>query len=449
VAAAFQRARGAGVARAITFDMGGTSTDVALIDGEVPARAETSIGGVPLLVPSIDIHTVGAGGGSIAGVDPGGALKVGPQSAGADPGPACYGRGAAPTVTDANVVLGRLRPEAFLGGAMRLDVSRARAALGKLARAMRARSPEAAAEGVVRVVEGTMERALRVITVERGQDPRTCALIAFGGAAGLHACGLAAALGIGEVVLPRDPGLLSAWGVLDGPVIRDSMVAFRAVDPSYEELARVHRGAARTVLQDLKGEGVGARGASVRSWVRMRYLGQSIELEVPLARGFRRAFDRAHLRLLHTASGKRSVEVVGLRVTGVGDVERARPGRSPGARMQVRRSKARRRAPVWLDGRWQETAIFARDDLRPGDRIAGPAIVTEYSSTALAPPGWTIRLDARGNLRLLSAGGAGAKRPRSGGNAFDRRRPARPSQSQRPERERRRRTRAARETSDA
>jgi N-methylhydantoinase A len=397
-AAAAARARAAGFDRVISFDMGGTSTDVALIDRDVPRRAETWIGGVPLSAPSLDIHTVGAGGGSIASVDTGGALKVGPESAGADPGPACYGRGSWPTVTDANLVLGRLRPEAFLGGGMRLDCGRARAALATLARAMGARSPEVAAEGVVRVVEGAMERAIRVITVERGQDPRTCALLAFGGAAGLHACGLADALGIRDVLVPRDPGLLSAWGVLDGPVIRDLVRPLRKIDPTFAEIGRAAARAEREMRRELQRERLGLDGVDVKAWVRMRYHGQSIEIEVPVVRRFRRVFEREHMRLLHTADRARSVEVVGLRLTATGD-----RGRAPGPRRRkpaLSTPPPARRARLWMAGRARATAIFAREDLRAGARITGPAIVTEYSSTVFAPRAWLLSVDAGLDLRL-------------------------------------------------
>jgi N-methylhydantoinase A len=391
-------ARRAGVRRVLTLDMGGTSTDVALIDGAVPHRTETSIGGMPLLVPSIDIHTVGAGGGSIASVDAGGALKVGPESAGAVPGPACYGHGTSPTVTDANVVLGRLRPEAFLGGAMTLDVERARGAIAKVARAM-GTSVERAAEGVVRVVEGTMERAIRVITVERGQDPRSCALFVFGGAAGLHACGLADALAIPKVVVPKDPGLLSAWGVLDGPVVRDVVQPLGKVDADYDDLARIAERASRLARRELARDGIAVQDVTTRTWARIRYLGQSIELEVPLARGFRRAFDRMHLRLLHTANPARSIEVTAVKVSAV--ASSGRHGTAARASKAARASAAARtRVPVWLDGRMRATAVHARADLHPGSRVSGPAVVTEYSSTLLVARNWRLSVDRGGNLTL-------------------------------------------------
>jgi len=405
VAAAAAVAARCGVRRIVTVDMGGTSTDVAFVDGDAPRRADTWIGGMALRVPCLDIHTVGAGGGSIAHVDEGGALRVGPQSAGADPGPACYGRGSAAavtsaTVTDANVVLGRLPAEHFLGGAMTLDVARARAALERLRRAMRARSVEEAAEGVVRVVEGNMERAIRTITVQRGQDPRSAVLFPFGGAAGLHACGLADAMGFAEVLVPRDPGLLSAIGILDGRVVIDRLVPLSAIDPSVKWLTTRAAAAAKSVRGEVVREGFAASSVAVTTFVRARYHRQSIELEIPLATDLRRRFDVAHRALFHSADPARPLEVVGLRVSGVGEEKsRARRRASAPAR---RRSKASvlARAPVVFDGKARATCIVDRDSLPSGTRVPGPAVIVEYSSTTVVAPGWTAAVDSEGNLRM-------------------------------------------------
>ena len=261
VAGAADRARRAGFARIVTLDMGGTSTDVSLVDGEPAYRSETVVGGLPVRVAAVDIHTVGAGGGSLARVDAGGALRVGPESAGAEPGPACYGRGTRPTVTDANLVLGRLVESEFLGGDMRLDVGRARAALEPLARRLGG-TVEAAAGGVIAVVTAAMERALRVITVERGHDPRTFTLVAFGGAGALHAADLAHALGIRRVYVPRHPGLLSAWGVLAAEPMRDFTGTLRRVAPPPQALARGLCELADAARRTMRGEGV-ARPAGV------------------------------------------------------------------------------------------------------------------------------------------------------------------------------------------
>src|SRR5438876_8909506 len=318
VVGAAAAARLARVGRIVTLDMGGTSTDVSLVDGPLAYRTEATIDGLPVRVPALDIHTVGAGGGSLARLDAGGALRVGPESAGADPGPACYGRGSAPTVTDANLVLGRLVESEFLGGAMRLDRARAERAIAPLARRL-GRSVEATAAGIVRVANAAMERALRVITVERGHDPRLFTLVAFGGAGALHAAELAAAPGIRRVYVPRQPGLLSAWGVLAAELVRDHGRTLRAVAPTGGVLEAGFPAPARAAERDLRREGV--RPATVERLLEVRYAGQAYEVSVPYRAGWERAFHRAHARLVGHADPRRPVEVVTLRV-------RARGGRA-------------------------------------------------------------------------------------------------------------------------
>ena len=226
-----------GTDRFITFDMGGTSTDVSMFDRRARIRTLSYQNGYAVRTPVIDIHTVGAGGGSIARVDAGGALRVGPESAGANPGPACYGRGDLPTVTDADLVAGRIVAKNFLGGAMKILPDRAARAIGKLASQLRT-SATLAARGVIRVVNANMERAIRVITVERGFDPRDFALLAFGGAGPMHACELALDLGIRHLVLPRNPGLLCAWGALGAPVGREYSMTIRDATPTHRNLIR-------------------------------------------------------------------------------------------------------------------------------------------------------------------------------------------------------------------
>ncbi|MCB0054885.1 MAG: hypothetical protein KDE24_35650, partial [Caldilinea sp.] len=270
----------------ITFDMGGTSTDVALCPGTIPTTAESTITDLPLRLPVIDIHTVGAGGGSIAFVDTGGALQVGPQSAGAVPGPACYGRGGTqPTVTDANLVLGRLDAGGFLGGSgqVRLDEAAARRAVGDLG-ARLGLDAEATALGIVRVANATMERALRRVSVERGHDPRLFTLLPFGGAGPLHACDLAAALGVTRILCPPIPGVLSAYGMLMADVTSETSAALLATAGDLvrdqSTLAGVLAEMESRVLEVLAREEV--TGRSLHAAVDMRYRGQSYELTVPL-----------------------------------------------------------------------------------------------------------------------------------------------------------------------
>jgi N-methylhydantoinase A len=393
VAGAADRARRAGFARVVTLDMGGTSTDVSLVDGEPAYRSETDVGGMPVRVPAVDIHTVGAGGGSLARLDAGGALRVGPESAGADPGPACYGRGTRPTVTDADLVLGRLVESEFLGGEMRLDVERARRALAPLARRL-GRSLEAAAAGVVAVVTAAMERALRVITVERGHDPRLFTLVAFGGAGGLHAAELARALGIRRVYVPRHPGLLSAWGVLAAEPMRDVARTLRRIAPPAATLERGLRELAAEARRAMAGDGV--RRLRLERALDVRYAGQSYEVTVPYAPGWQRDFHVRHRRLFGHASPDRPLEVVTLRVRARG--ARLVLPRDPAPARGVVRPRAMR--PVFFDGRARRTPIHRRDDLRAGAALRGPAVICEYSATSVVPPGWRLAVDRLGGLVL-------------------------------------------------
>ncbi len=423
VAAALACLRRAEIRRAITFDMGGTSTDVALLGADLPRRASTRVGSIPIRTPCLDIHTVGAGGGSIAYVDAGGSLKVGPQSAGADPGPACYGNGASPTVTDANLVLGRLRRGFFLGGGMTLDMACAESALNGLACKAKTGDAWTTAAGIIEVVEANMEQAVRLITVERGEDPRDCTLVCFGGAAALHGCGLAEKLGLREILVPADPGLLSARGMMDGVLVRDLRVPVRAQDPSLGRLQRITNSSRHAAERALRAEGIKTADIRTEVFVSLRYLGQSIEIEVPLARGFRAAFDRAHLRLLHSSDPGRSVECCGARVTATERRSTLRPRTAATsavadlARPKLRTGGARglpptRRAPrhckpepveqaqVHVGGRKRRVPVFKREGLLPGYERSEPAVIVEYSSTILLDEGWNLWVDADTNLRL-------------------------------------------------
>jgi N-methylhydantoinase A len=402
-------ARRVGMPRIITFDMGGTSTDVSLLDGAVRQQSESTIGGLPVQVPAIDMHTVGAGGGSIARRDAGGALKVGPESAGADPGPACYGRGEQPTVTDADLLLGRLAPSAFLGGRMALHPERARAALDRLARALRL-TPEGAAEGVVRVVNAGMERAIRRISVERGHDPRDYTLVAFGGAAGMHACELAAGLGMRRVLVPVHPGLLSAWGAATADLQRDYVHTVRLPEPDGRELARRIRPLAARARRELRAEG--GAPARIRTTVQLdvRYRGQSYDLRVPLSPRYRAAFDAAHRARYGYADPQRPVDVVNLRLIATAGGRRAVAAGAPGGRRAGAagaagsaddggRGEAHR---LRWNGRWRRARRFDREALSRRRALAGPLLITEISATTVVPPGWSARVLPTGDLLLES-----------------------------------------------
>jgi N-methylhydantoinase A len=383
----------------VTFDMGGTSTDVALVaGGAARVTGEAHVADLPVAVPVVDIHTVGAGGGSIASVDAGGALRVGPESAGADPGPACYGRGDRATVTDANVVLGRLA--GLLGGSMALDAERARAALERLAADISAASgrpcsPEDAALGVVRVASANMERALRVVSVERGYDPRGASLLSFGGAGGLHACELAAALGMRRVVVPPFPGAFSALGLLLGDVVRDVGRTVLGAATTDEALEAVYRDLEAEARAALVAEGVPPDRTAIERTAALRYAGQSYEIEVAWSDGGRDAFHAAHRARYGHADERRPVEVVHLRVRGIG---RSEPLDLPRAAASPHEAAPSGTTRVRFAAGWLDVPVFERELLAAGARAAGPALVNEYGSTTLVPDGWALEVDEYGNL---------------------------------------------------
>ncbi len=386
----------------LTLDMGGTSTDVALCPGEIPRTAESAIAGLPLRLPSVDIHTVGAGGGSLAHADAANALHVGPASAGAMPGPACYGRGGeAPAVTDANVVLGRILPDRFLGGEFALNADAARRAVEQLGRPLGLSLRETAL-GIVRIANASMERALRRVSVERGYDPKEYALVPFGGAGPLHACELADALSIRRILLPPQPGVLSALGLLMADVAYDTSLAAPADEAG---LAALYARETERVLKVFAGEGRGR--PVIETFADMRYRGQSYELTVPTdpARpdDARRRFHARHARRYGYATPDAPVEIVTLRVRGTApgaeaplprDAERAEASATSGA-AQVGQT------PVTLDtGEEAMAALYDRDRLRWGHAFEGPAVVVQYDATAFVAPSWRVEADAWRNLHF-------------------------------------------------
>lgn len=386
----------------LTLDMGGTSTDVALCPGEIPRTAESAIAGLPLRLPSVDIHTVGAGGGSLAHADAANALHVGPASAGAAPGPACYGRGGeAPAVTDANVVLGRILPDRFLGGEFALNADAARRAVEQLGRPLGLSLRETAL-GIVRIANASMERALRRVSVERGYDPKEYALVPFGGAGPLHACELADALSIRRILLPPQPGVLSALGLLMADVAYDTSLAAPADEAA---LGALYARETERVLKVFAGEGRGR--PVIETFADMRYRGQSYELTVPTdpARpdDARRRFHARHARRYGYATPDAPVEIVTLRVRGTvpgaeaplpRDEERAEASATSGA-AQVGQT------PVTLDtGEEAMAALYDRDRLRWGHAFEGPAVVVQYDATAFVAPSWRVEADAWRNLHF-------------------------------------------------
>ena len=430
VVGASEIARQAGFEQIITFDMGGTSTDVSLCPGRVQETTEGSVAGQPLRLPIIDIHTVGAGGGSIAYLDAGGALRVGPRSAGADPGPACYGLpGAAhATVTDANLLLGRLDADHFLGGAMRLDTSRSRESLLYLARRMEI-SSERAAWGVLRVANSNMERAIRTVSVERGHDPRRFALVAFGGAGPLHACELAAALRIALVLVPPQPGVLSALGMVLADLLKDysQTVMLPLTGADRATIERLYEPLCRRALADLRGEGVPEDAILLEPAMDMRYIGQSFEITVPLAGAAERTphgtwavarthrpdlghrFHAAHLLRFGYADDQEPVEVVNLRLKAIGKTSKPVPAKRPlGSADPTAACIGSKQVffahPESPHGvRPFHTALYEREKLQPGSVVIGPAILFQLDCTTVVPPLWNGSVDEWGNLHLRAA----------------------------------------------
>ncbi|HLZ71577.1 MAG TPA: hydantoinase/oxoprolinase family protein [Dehalococcoidia bacterium] len=415
VAGAFAAGLAAGADRLITFDMGGTSTDVALCPGRILYRTDLTIDGLPLHTPSVDLHTVGAGGGSVARIDAGGALRVGPESAGADPGPACYGRGERPTVTDAQLVLGRLRADHFLDGRMPLHIDAAHRALATLV-GRRGASIEEVAAAVVRVANANMERAIRVISVERGYNPREFALLAFGGAGPLHACDLAEALRIPRVIVPPHPGVLSAFGMVVADVTRDYVAAvLRRLDedPALAgEVGRLFGEMEERGLQELAEAGQDSHDATAERSLDMRYTGQSYEVEVPVKEpepaAWMERFHAAHAARYGHGHPGRAVEIVNarlrLRVAGklsFGSVAAPRPLAEEAAAQSSPAPMAATGA-VWFD-RPLQAPIVPREELAAGSALLGPAVIVQMDTTTVLNPGWRLRVDGAGNLILERA----------------------------------------------
>jgi N-methylhydantoinase A/oxoprolinase/acetone carboxylase beta subunit len=375
-----------GYPRVLGFDMGGTSTDVSLIDGAPRESTETYIDGMPVRVPMLDIHTVGAGGGSIARVDEGGLLRVGPESAGAVPGPACYGVGDLATVTDAHVVLGRIGEDQFLGGEMRIDANRSANAVRRVGHAL-SMDDTAAASGIVRVANANMERAIRIVSIERGYDPRQFALLAFGGCGGLHACDIAAELGIRTVLVPQQAGALSALGMLLADNIRDYSAGVLSVADIEREFRRLEKRASRDL-----------RGALLQRSADLRYEGQSYELNVPWRpENIAKPFHAGHQRIYGYARPDAAVEVVTIRVRAIR--ETPKPVFAGVAVQQNSKPFAERRC--FVSGGWKRVPVFRREDV--GRRAAkGAALVLDYGATTLVSSGWSFRRDNAGTLIVES-----------------------------------------------
>ncbi len=395
-------AAGIGRPNLICVDMGGTSFDASLIIDGLPSQSnETKLEGLPVQMSVVDIHVIGAGGGSIAWQEAG-AMRVGPQSAGSDPGPVCYGRGGAePTVSDANLVLGRLDSANF-GGDITLDVEAARRALAGMGETF-GLSAEAMAQGVIDVINAKMADAIRTITVQRGIDPRDFSLVAFGGAGPAQAAALAEELMIGEVIVPVHPGAFSAWGMLQTDVRHD----FKETLYSFWDLMEpATLDAAFTGLEDrgrayLREEGVADEAITFERLIDFRYFGQEYVLSIPVPGGavdmdaVRKSFDEAYLRQYGHNSPENRVEMANIRVAAVGRLPR--PDNAPPAAEPAKPARERK---VVFGGEAMSTAILDRNAISAGDEVAGPAIIEESTATTLIPPGWQARLIDGGHLSL-------------------------------------------------
>ena len=403
VVGAAASARASGFPHIIAFDMGGTSTDVSLVEGNITTASHAEVAGLPVGVPMLDINTVGAGGGSLARFDAGGILRVGPESAGADPGPICYGRGTQPTVTDADLLLGRLQPTRFLGGDFVLDFERTRRITREWLKQQKSSlSLEKFAAGVIRVVNATMEKAIRVVSIERGRDPREFALVAFGGAGGLHACALAEALSIPHVIVPALPGALSALGILVSDVVKDysRTVLWRVAGKlPHARLTQEFAALEKRAQKDFYREAWQGKIHYQQS-IDIRYRGQGYELNLPFTRNLQKQFEQEHQRRYGYAHPTREVELVTLRLRTTVKSTTGNVGTGTLARLDQAEvgSPSPRKVTVLFDGKKLSTAIYAREALKLGRNYSGPAIVTEYSATTVIPPGKPFHLDRVANL---------------------------------------------------
>ena len=409
VVGAFFTGQQAGYPDIITLDMGGTSTDVSLCPGRIKETTSATLGGYPISVPMIEIHTVGAGGGSIARVDAGGALVVGPESAGADPGPACYGKGDRITVTDANLALGRLRPAQFLGGRLTLDRERSVRLIEELALEVGATTEETAL-GIIRVVNANMERAIRTISLERGYDPRLFTLVPFGGAGPMHSCELAQELGIPRVLIPTHPGILSALGVAIADVVKDysRTVMLRGGDVNQVRLDEEFHGMENQARAELRSEGLPGDRMTSRRYVDARYVGQSFELTIDypsatrrtdLQRAIANSFYQAHLQRFGYADRNEAVEIVNLRLKLELAVEKPAIQVQEQGHHDAAQASIGEEQVVFNQGPLP-TALYDRDRLKPGNRISGPALLLQLDTTIVVPPGWAGTVDSFGNLVL-------------------------------------------------
>jgi N-methylhydantoinase A len=397
----------AGFDHIITFDMGGTSTDVSLCPNRIQETTNYTIGGQPVSVPMIDIHTVGAGGGSIASMDSGGALNVGPESAGANPGPACYGSGTSTTVTDANLLLGRMHPDHFLGGKMVLDIQNSENSIAPLAQTMDVTKLQAA-EGIIRVVNSNMERAIRSISLERGFDPRDFTLVPFGGAGPLHACDLAQELRIPRVLVPAYPGVLSALGIAVADVVKDySQTVMLRGSIQKSDLEKVFNSMQEQGRAEMLDQGIIESQLQPRKMLDVRYVGQSFELTIECPdqdNGFTskvsEAFNIEHERRFGYKDPTSAIEIVNARFKMIAQSDRYQPTAEKLSSKTPQNNALLGQNQVIFYGNRHTTTMYDRSKLLSGNTIEGPAIIFQLDSTTVIPPDWYGTLDVYKNLVL-------------------------------------------------
>lgn len=379
-----------GVSKIITYDMGGTSTDVSLCDGGITFTNINKVDNLPVNIPMIDVHTIGAGGGSIAYMDKGGVLKVGPESAGSDPGPACYGKGVKPTVTDANLVLGRIRSDYFLSGNMKISDKRAISSIKHIAKKLNM-SIQEAAEGTLAVANSNMEKALRVISLERGYDPRDFSLISFGGAGGLHACEISRNLEMKSVIFPVNPGVLSAMGMLVADYFRDASksVFIKNEDGIYEKILSEYGILIKKLASNFAGKNI-----KLQYFIDARYKRQSHELIIPFSKNFVNIFHREHKKMYGYSKPESIIEIVNIRLRGIIN----NPGFDfPELKVESGRIK-KGSFDLYYDGKKIKSLLLNREQLYPDYIFKGPAVIMEPTSTLFIPPGFKCIVDNYGNI---------------------------------------------------
>jgi N-methylhydantoinase A len=414
-------AKETGYKNIITIDMGGTSLDTALIENEQPQYTTMSeIDGKPIKVPMVEMHTIGSGGGSIAWIDAGGALRVGPQSAGADPGPVCYGKGGTePTVSDANVILGRLNPDSILGGKMKMDVESARKVMKEKIADPLGITVEEAAEGVLKVINANMVRGIRVISIEKGHDPRNFSLMAFGGAGPLHAVDIANELGSKEVIIPPSPGIACAMGMLMADVRHDYVQTYstKLSDFRFDEANRIIDGLKDVAIRDLEKEGFSGEDIRLEASLDLRYVHQAYEITVPLnvteltKRSLAEAttlFHEMHEKIYGFKRESEELELINIRLVGTGVIKELKTESAEEAGQdQVEKIGERQ---IYFGDAYQNTPIYDRNSLKADTTIAGPAVIEQLDSTIIVHPNQEAVTDRFGNLIIDLADRTGNER---------------------------------------